>query len=77
MITLASPNGYLHLEKAAVSGVTPDGTGTVDGAPVTYYEVDVDPAKLLDIPGLSGEQTKTINDGTGQARREPTTGARR
>ena len=63
MITLASPNGYLHLEKEAVSGVTPAGTGVVDGTPVTFYEVDVDPAKLLDIPGLSGEQIKTIHAG--------------
>ncbi len=69
MLTLASPNGYLNLQKEAVSSVTPAGTGMVDGAPVTYYEVDIDPARLLDIPGLTSEQTKTIHAALAQLAR--------
>lgn len=62
MITLASPSGYLNLEQQAVAGVTPAGTGTVDGAPVTYYDVAIDVAKILDAPGLTDEQSKTITE---------------
>ncbi len=62
MLTIASPNGYLNLSKEAVSGVSPAGTGTVDGVPVTYFDVDVKPAQLLDVPGLTGEQMKTIRE---------------
>ena len=66
MITLASPNGYLNLEKQAVSGVTPAGGGTVDGASVLYYEVAIDVAKILDVPGLTGEQSKTVTEALAQ-----------
>jgi hypothetical protein len=62
MLTIASPNGYLNLSKEAVSGVSPAGTGTVDGVPVTYFDIDVRPQQLLDVPGLTGEQTKTIRE---------------
>ena len=71
MLTLASPNGYLNLQKEAVAGVTAAGVGTVDGAPVTYYEVTIDPARLLEVPGLTGEQTKTINAGARPAGSDP------
>jgi hypothetical protein len=40
--------------------VKPAGLGTVDGVPVTYFEVVVRPQQLLDDPGLTSEQTKTI-----------------
>lgn len=68
MLTIASPNGYLNLQKEAVSGVTAAGTGVVDGVPVTSYEVTIDPAKLLDVPGLRSEQSKTITEALAQLR---------
>jgi hypothetical protein len=68
MLTLANPNGYLNLQQAAVSGVTPAGTGVVNGVAVTYFDVVIDNAKLLDIPGLTAEQTKTITEALAQLR---------
>lgn len=66
MLTIASPNGYLNLQKEAVSGVTPAGAGVVDGVPVTYFEVVIDPARLLTISGLTDEQVKTIREALAQ-----------
>jgi hypothetical protein len=60
MITLASRGGYLDLEEAAVQHATPAGTGTIDGATLTYYDITIDVAKLADAPGLTGEERATI-----------------
>ncbi len=68
MLTLANPNGYLDLEQEAVSEVTPVGPGVVNGVPVTYYNVVIDNAKLLDMPGLTAEQSTAIGQALTQLR---------
>jgi hypothetical protein len=57
---LASPTGYLDLEQSMVSGANEIGTGTVDGVPVTTYQVSIQPDAT--IPGLNAEQSKTVAD---------------
>jgi hypothetical protein len=64
MLNLASPTGYLALASPTVSSATSAGTGTVDGAPVTYYAAEVDLRRLADLPGLGAEQRRTIADAT-------------
>ncbi len=61
MIGLANPTGYLQLEKEAVIRAEAAGTGTVDGTDVTYFDVSVDLAKILDAPDLSAGQQQTIS----------------
>ena len=60
MITLASRGGYLDLEESAVQHATPAGTGTIDGATLTYYDITIDVAKLADATDLTGEERATI-----------------
>jgi hypothetical protein len=62
MLNLASPTGYLALASPTVSTATSVGTGTVDGAPVTYYVAKVDLRRLADLPDLGAEQRHTIAD---------------
>ena len=61
MLGLASPTGYLSLSANAVTNVTAAGTGTVNGAPVTYYDVVSDVNAMRDLPGLTDEQRKVID----------------
>jgi hypothetical protein len=68
MTRLASPNAYLALQQGSITGVTPAGTGSVDGVPVTNYDVTVDITKLADTPGLTADETKTIRDALGVLR---------
>jgi hypothetical protein len=60
MITLASRGGYLDLEESAVQHATPDGTGTIDGATLTYYDITIDVSKLANAPDLTSEERATI-----------------
>lgn len=62
MIAMASPNGYLSLDKQAITGAAQTGTGTVDGVAVTNYEVAVDPSRLLDQGDLSAEERTAITE---------------
>jgi hypothetical protein len=59
MIGLASPGGALNLEQEAVADATPAGTGSVDGANVTYYDVTIDMTKLADTD-LTDVERETI-----------------
>lgn len=60
MLGLASPTGYLSLSADAVTGVSAAGTGTVDGGPVTYYDVVSDTSAMQRLEGLTPEQRTTI-----------------
>lgn len=62
MLGLASPTGYLSLSANAVTDVTAAGTGTVNGAPVTYYDVVSDVTAMRDLPNLTEEQRKVIDE---------------
>ena len=62
VISLANPNGYLNLDQQAIQSATPAGNGSVDGTPVTYYDVTIDVAKLADAANLTDQQRLTIQD---------------
>lgn len=62
MIAMASPNGYLVLDKQAITGAAQVGSGTVDGTAVTNYEVSVDPSLLLGLDGLSTDERTAITE---------------
>ena len=62
MLGLASPTGYLSLSANAVTDVTSAGTGTLNGAPVTYYDVVSDVNAMRDLPGLTDEQRKVVSE---------------
>jgi hypothetical protein len=59
MIGLASPTGYLDLYQQDIDGATQTGTSTVDGVPVTVYQVAVDPTQLVNDPGITTEESQT------------------
>jgi hypothetical protein len=59
MIGLASPTGYLDLYQQDINGASQTGTSTVNGAPVTVYQVAVDPTQLDNAPGITSEESKT------------------
>jgi hypothetical protein len=60
MLGMASPSGYLDLESESIAGAAKAGTGDVDGVPVTYYQVAVDPSKLVDVPGMTADEITTV-----------------
>jgi hypothetical protein len=62
MIGMASPTGYLDLYQQDISGATQTGTSTVNGVPVTVYQVAVDPTQLVNEPNITGEESKTASD---------------
>ncbi len=43
---LSSPTGYLDLDQSMITGADQTGTGTVDGVPVTIYEISIDPGQV-------------------------------
>jgi hypothetical protein len=57
---LSSPTGYLDLDQSMITGADQTGTGTVDGVPVTVYEISIDPAQGANVPGINAEQAKAI-----------------
>jgi hypothetical protein len=58
---MASPTGYLDLYQQDVDGATQTGTGTVDGTPVTVYQVAVDPTQLVNDPDITSEESTTAS----------------
>ncbi len=56
MMSLASPTGYLNLASQAVTSASKVGTGTVDGAPVTEYEVTIDQSQLVHRPDMTTDE---------------------
>jgi hypothetical protein len=61
MLGMASPTGYLDLYQQDIDGATQTGTGTVDGAPVTVYQVAVDPTQLVNDPDITSEESTTAS----------------
>ncbi len=76
MIAMASPNGYLVLDRQAITGAAQIGTSTVGGRPVTVYEVGIDPSRLADLPGLSSDERTAITEALDLMRREGYTDTR-
>jgi hypothetical protein len=70
MTQMASPAGYLDLEKEAVTDATAAGTGTVDGVAVTNFDVSVDLTRLLLVPGLTADEQTSIQQALDLLRKE-------
>jgi hypothetical protein len=57
---LASPTGYLDLDQSMITGADQVGTGTVDGTPVTIYQLDITPAQEANVPRQTAEESKAV-----------------
>jgi hypothetical protein len=57
---LASPTGYLDLDQSMITGADQTGTGTVDGTPVTIYQLDISPAQEANVPRQTAEESKAV-----------------
>ncbi len=57
---MASPTGYLDLIQPAIGAASQTGSGTVDGVPVTNYQVSNDLSQLAGAAGTSGPESQTI-----------------
>jgi len=60
MMGLGSATGYLDLVREAVVAARATGTGTLNGVPVTYYRVSVDPTKLLSQSGSTPQEDAAV-----------------
>lgn len=60
LLDMANPTGYLDLSQASVTSAAETGTSTADGVAVTEYRVSVDDSQLADSPGISTEESATI-----------------
>jgi len=74
MLGLASPVGYLNLDRSDVTGAAQVSTGTVGGAPVTEYQVSEDPSHLVRAADVTPDQVTTIQDAVGVLDQEGYTG---
>ena len=71
---LSSPTGYLDLDESMITGADQTGTGTVDGVPVTIYEISIDPAQGANVPGINAEQAKAITEAAAVLKQQGYTG---
>jgi hypothetical protein len=71
---LASPTGYLNLDQSMISGANQTGAGTVDGVPVTIYQISISPAQDANVPGVNAEEAKTIADSASILKQQGYTG---
>ena len=71
---LSSPTGYLDLDQSMITGADQTGTGTVDGVPVTIYEISINPAQGADVPGINAEQAKAITEAAAVLKQQGYTG---
>jgi hypothetical protein len=65
MLGMASPTGFLDLSQQSVTGAAQVGTGQVGGVPVTLYEVSIDLSQLAQVPGITSDETQTIQSAVG------------
>jgi hypothetical protein len=74
---LASPTGYLDLDQSMISAADQTGTGTVDGVPVTMYEISISPAQEANVantPGYSAAQAEAVTDAAAILKQQGYTG---
>jgi hypothetical protein len=62
MMGLASPSGYLDLYQSEVTTADDLGPSTVNGVPVTVYQVQTTPAEEAQVVGATPQEQTTIND---------------
>ena len=61
MMGMASPTGYLDLIQPAIDAAAKTGTGTVDGTPVTVYQVANNLDQLAGAAGTTSAESQTIS----------------
>jgi hypothetical protein len=61
MMGMASPTGYLDLIQPAVDAASETGAGTVDGVPVTVYQVTDNLDQLATAAGTTSAESQTIS----------------
>lgn len=61
MMGMASPTGYLDMVQPSVDAAAKTGTGTVDGTPVTIYQVSNNLDQLATAAGTSPAESQTIS----------------
>jgi hypothetical protein len=61
MMGMASPTGYLDLIQPAVDAASETGSGTVDGVPVTVYQVTDNLDQLATAAGTTSAESQTIS----------------
>jgi hypothetical protein len=62
MMVLANPTGYLELDENAITNADPIGTDTVDGTPVTVYQVTLDATQEATVSGTNTSEAQAIAD---------------
>jgi hypothetical protein len=72
---LSSPTGYLDLDQSMITGADQTGTSTVDGVPVTVYEISIDPAQDANVPGVNAEEAEAIKDSSAILQQQGYTGS--
>jgi hypothetical protein len=62
MMVLANPTGYLELDENAITSADQVGSDTVDGVPVTVYQVQLNAAQEATVTGANADQASAIRD---------------
>jgi hypothetical protein len=58
---LSSPTGYLDLDQSMITSADETGTGTVDGVPVTVYQLYITAAQEANVSDTTAEEAKAIS----------------
>ncbi|HVC71594.1 MAG TPA: hypothetical protein VNC61_15170 [Acidimicrobiales bacterium] len=61
MMGLASPTGYLELDQNSITGADRIGSATVDGVPVTVYQVTLHPDQEAAVAGTTTQEASAIS----------------
>ncbi len=72
---LSSPTGYLDLDQSMITDADQTGTSTVDGVPVTVYQISIDPAQGANVPGVNAEEAQAIKDSSAILQQQGYTGS--
>jgi hypothetical protein len=62
MLGLASPSGYLNLDPAQTPGAVLVGSDTVDGVPVTVYQIELVAGQGGAVPGITPQEQQAEGD---------------
>jgi hypothetical protein len=74
MMVLANPTGYLELDENAISGADQVGTDTVNGVPVTVYQITLDASQEATVTGANAAESSAIQQALSTLKQEGYTG---
>ncbi|MGH9017084.1 MAG: hypothetical protein ACRDY1_04975 [Acidimicrobiales bacterium] len=74
MMVLANPTGYLELDEDAISSADQIGTDTVNGIPVTVYQVTLNADQEATVAGANATETTAIQNALATLRAQGYTG---